>query len=109
MSLFAAAFVGGMTVWLINYMEDKKTEKDLTQMYYDKYGMSSGVVHRQVEGEGGPRGQGRAFPSNQHCPADDSVPNRLSGGGRWKERERERESKFLGKGHNAFKCPCEHS
>ena len=38
MSLFAAAFVGGMTVWLINYMEDKKTEKDLTQMYYDKYG-----------------------------------------------------------------------
>ena len=60
-------------------------------MYYDKYGMSSGVVHRQVEGEGGPRGQGRAFPSNQHCPADDSVPNRLSGGGRWKERERERE------------------
>ena len=60
-------------------------------LYYDKYGMSSGVVHRQVEGEGGPRGQGRAFPSNQHCPADDSVPNRLSGGGRWKERERERE------------------
>lgn len=38
MSLFAAVFVGGMAAWFINYVEDKQIEKDLTQMYYDKYG-----------------------------------------------------------------------
>jgi len=38
MSLFAAVFVGGMTAWFINYVEDKQTEKQLKQMYQDKYG-----------------------------------------------------------------------
>lgn len=38
MSLFAAVFVGGMAAWFINYMEDKHLEKELKQMYQDKYG-----------------------------------------------------------------------
>ena len=38
MSLFAAVFVGGMAAWFINYVEDKHLEKELKQMYQDKYG-----------------------------------------------------------------------
>tara|TARA_B100002019_G_C21250945_1_gene591113 strand:+ start:345 stop:1886 length:1542 start_codon:yes stop_codon:yes gene_type:complete len=38
MSLFAAVFVGGMAAWFINYVEDKHMEKELKQMYLDKYG-----------------------------------------------------------------------
>ena len=38
MSLFAAVFVGGMAAWFINYVEDKHLEKELKQMYLDKYG-----------------------------------------------------------------------
>ena len=38
MSLFAAVFVGGMAAWFINYVDDKQTEKELKQMYLDKYG-----------------------------------------------------------------------
>lgn len=38
MSLFAAVFVGGMAAWFVNYVDDKQTEKELKQMYLDKYG-----------------------------------------------------------------------
>ena len=38
MSLFAAVFIGGMSAWLINYVEDKNIERELKKMYQDKYG-----------------------------------------------------------------------